>query len=128
MPRVYLCDDEREYRMLVKAVLNAEEGLQVVGEGGDSGFCLDDAAKHDPDVLLLDINMPGTNGLDALPALREAMPDTRVLMLTSGHPAEYEARALASGAAGFIQKPANIFDLPGMIRRKLAEAGLDDVL
>ncbi|MFL5845487.1 MAG: response regulator transcription factor [Solirubrobacteraceae bacterium] len=122
MPRVYLCDDQREYRVLLKAVLTTEQGMNVVGEGGDSGFCLDDAAKTHPDVILLDVNMPGTDGLAALPQLREAMPGTKIIMLTTAAPEECEQRALAGGAAGFIQKPRNIFDLPGMIREKLAAA------
>lgn len=124
-PRVYLCDDERDYRVLLKAVLNAAEGMEVVGEGGDSGFCLADAVKHQPDVLLLDINMPGAQGIDALPQLLEALPNTAIIMLTSAGPEQYERRALDAGAAGFIQKPRSIFDLPGMIRQKLADAGID---
>jgi DNA-binding NarL/FixJ family response regulator len=124
MPRVYLCDDQRDYRMLLKAVLTAEEGLHVVGEGGDGGFCLEDAAKTNPDVILLDVNMPGMDGIDALPHLREAMPGTTILMLSTARPEECEEKALARGATGFIQKPRNIFDLPGMIREKLADAGI----
>lgn len=125
VPRIYLCDDAREYRMLCKAVLDAEAGMEVVGEGGDSGFCLRDAAQHEPDILLLDINMPGTNGVEALAELREAMPNTSIIMLTSAASQEHERQAIEGGAAGFIQKPRNIFDLPGMIRQKLAEAGVE---
>jgi DNA-binding NarL/FixJ family response regulator len=125
VPRIYLCDDAREYRALLRAVLTAEEGLMVVGEGGDGGFCLDDAARTAPDVILLDVNMPGTNGLDALPRLRDAMPGTAVIMLTTAPAHEVEASALERGAAGYIQKPHNILDLPGMIREKLADAGIE---
>ena len=124
MPRLYLCDDQREYRMLLKAVLTTEEGLEVVGEGGDGGFCAQDAAKHQPDVILLDVNMPGVNGIDMLPQLRETMPDTQVIMLTSAPAEQCEEEALSRGAAGFIQKPRNIFDLPAMVREKLTDAGI----
>ncbi|MCW2991875.1 MAG: cheY [Solirubrobacterales bacterium] len=125
MPRIYLCDDQRDYRMLLKAVLTKAEGLDVVGEGGDGGFCIEDAAKTEPDVILLDVNMPGMDGIDALPHLREAMPGTKIIMLTTAPPEQCEERALARGASGFIQKPQNIFDLPGMIREKLAAAGIE---
>jgi two-component system NarL family response regulator len=125
VPRIYLCDDVREYRALLRAVLTAEEGLLVVGEGGDAGFCLADAAQTRPDVILLDVNMPGTSGLDALPQLREEMPDTKVIMLSTAPPETCEDLALERGAAAFIQKPRNILDLPGMVREKLADAGID---
>ena len=122
MTRIYLCDDERDYRTLVKTVLGTEDDMEVVGEESNSCNCLKDAEKYQPDVLLLDINMPGTSGIDALPRLREAMPDTSIIMLTSAHSDEHEREALDSGAVGFIQKPHNVFDLPGMIRAQLAAA------
>ena len=124
MPRVYLCDDQREYRMLLKAVINSEEGMEVVGEGGDGAACLRDATKHDPDVILLDQNMPGRSGLDTLPELKELVPDAAVIMLSTAAAEECEEEALRRGATGFISKPHNIFDLPGMIRGKLEDAGL----
>ena len=125
MPRIYLCDDERNYRTLLKAVLTAEEGIDVVGEGGDGGVCISDAAKCRPDVILLDQNMPGMSGLDALPFLRREMPDTAVIMLSTAPAGELERHALDLGASGYIEKPRNIFDLPAMVREKLAAAGVD---
>ena len=125
MPRIYLCDDAREYRALLRAVLTTEEGLNVVGEGGDAGFCLGDAADAHPDVILLDVNMPGISGLDALPQLREKLPDTTVIMLSTAPAEQCEDAALERGATAYIQKPRDILSLPGMIREKLADAGLD---
>ena len=126
MKRVYVCDDELDYRVLVKAVLAADAGVTVVGEGGDSRLCLDDAVRCRPDVLLLDMNMPGAHGLEVLPRLCEALPGTAILALTTGQAPEYERKVLDAGAAGYIQKPRNVFDLPGLIRDKLAEAGIGD--
>jgi DNA-binding NarL/FixJ family response regulator len=123
--RVYLCDDQRDYRTLLKTVLAEEDDLHVVGEGGDAGFCIEDAAEARPDAILLDVNMPGMNGIDAMPHLRKALPNAKVIVLTSANAREYEDLALRAGASGFIQKPRNIFDLPGMVRDKLAEAGLE---
>ena len=125
MPRIYLCDDERNYRILLKAVLTAEEGIDVVGEGGDGGVCISDAAKCRPDVILLDQNMPGMSGLEALPFLRREMPDTAVIMLSTAPADQCEEKALEAGASAYIEKPRDIFDLPGMIREKLADAGID---
>lgn len=125
MTRIYLCDDQRDYRVLLKAVLTPAEGIEVVGEGGGQGFCVDDAVKTSPDVVLLDLNMPGINGLDALPELREAIPDAQILVLTTAPAIESEREALERGAAGYIQKPHRILDLPDIIREKLAEVGID---
>jgi DNA-binding NarL/FixJ family response regulator len=125
MHRVYLCDDESNYRTLVKTVLAEEHDLHVVGEGGDAGVCVEDAAKTQPDTILLDVNMSGMNGIDAVPRFRKALPNARVIMLSSATALEYEGRALEAGANGFIQKPRNIFDLPGMVRDKLAQAELE---
>jgi DNA-binding NarL/FixJ family response regulator len=125
VPRIYLCDDAREYRTLLKAVLDAEAGFEVVGEGGDSGACIADVTRHDPDVILLDVNMPGRDGIEALPDIRDVAPEAHVLVLSTARAEECEERALGAGAAGFIQKPSNIFDLPAMIRRKLEDAGIE---
>lgn len=125
MPRIYLCDDQREYRALLCAVLTANEGLDVVGEGGDGGFCREDARASDPDVVLLDVNMPGVNGLDAIPMLRESVPSATIIMLSTAREDDCESEALARGAHGFIQKPRNILDLPAMIRGKLEDIGIE---
>jgi DNA-binding NarL/FixJ family response regulator len=122
VPRVYLCDDAREYRILLKAVLTAEEGLDVVGEGGDGGVCITDAERHDPDVVLLDVNMPGVSGMQALPRLREVLPEATIIMLSSAPSHQHEAQALRHGASACLQKPTNIFELPAMIRQTLAAA------
>ena len=125
VPRVYLCDDQREYRAILRAVLTTQEGLDVVGEGGDGGFCAEDAAATQPDVVLLDVNMPGVNGLDAIHTLREEVPEAKIIMLSTARPQDHEDDALERGAHGYIQKPRNIMDLPEIIRRKLADAGIE---
>jgi two-component system NarL family response regulator len=124
MPSLYLCDDQSDYRTLLRAVLTREEGMDIVGEGGDGESCLRDAARQQPDVVLLDVNMPGISGLEALPRLRQAVPDSVVLVLSTASAEEYEEIALQRGATGYIQKPRNILELPAIIRHKLETAGL----
>ena len=121
MPRIYICDDQADYRALLKAVLTDEEGLEVVGEGGDGAVGTEDAARIEPDVILLDVNMPGVNGLDAIPMLRERAPGTKIIMLTTARAQDCEQEALDLGAHGFIQKPPNVMDLPALIRGKIDE-------
>ena len=122
MTQIYLCDDEESYRTLLRAVFNEEQGMEVVGEGCDGQVCLHEAADASPDLVLLDINMPRMDGLEALPKLRELAPETDVIVLTSSDAPEHEREALALGAAGLIQKPRNVFDLPRLIRATLTAA------
>ena len=108
--RLFLCDDNVQYRMLARLVL--EKDHEIVGEAGDGLEAIEQAPETSPDVLLLDLNMPRLNGHDALPQLREALPDaTRIVVLTSGQAADERERAMASGADGFILKPKSVFAL-----------------
>ena len=124
MPRVYLCDDQREYRALLRAVLTAEEGIDIVGDGGDGGFCAEDALATAPDVVLLDVDMPGVSGFQAIPQLRDRLPGVAIIMLSTAPEGDCADEALARGADGYIEKPRNILELPAMVREKLADAGI----
>src|SRR3954451_10583057 len=93
--RVYICDDSPEYRMLLRMVL-ADAGATIVGEGCDGGECLAGAAAADPSIVLLDLNMPVVSGLEALPKLRELLPDgVKIVVLTTSKAAESEQAAIA---------------------------------
>jgi CheY-like chemotaxis protein len=118
--RVYICDDSPEYRMLLRMVL-ADAGATVVGEGGDGGECLASAAATNPSVILLDLNMPGVGGLEALPKLREALPDdVKIVVLTTSKAIESEEAAMAAGADAYVPKPIDATSVPHLIREKLA--------
>jgi DNA-binding NarL/FixJ family response regulator len=119
MPRVYLCDDAPDYRLLMREVLSTEDDIEIVGEGCNGEECVTQAPDLAPDVILLDVNMPRLNGLQALPQLREIMPDTEVLVLSSAEAGDIEERALRMGATGYLQKPMNVFGLAGAMRGKL---------
>ena len=119
--RVYICDDSPEYRLLLRMVL-ADEGAVVVGEGGDGQECLDRAAATDPSLVLLDLNMPGLSGLETLPRLREALPDTKIVILTTSKAAENEAAAMAAGADAYVSKPIDATSVPRLLREGLAAA------
>jgi two-component system, chemotaxis family, chemotaxis protein CheY len=117
--RVYICDDSPEYRLLLRMVL-ADEGALIVGEGSDGQECLDGVAETDPSLVLLDLNMPGLGGLDALPKLREAMPDVKIVVLTTSKASESEEAAMAAGADAYVSKPIDATTVPRLLREGLA--------
>jgi CheY-like chemotaxis protein len=113
--RVLLCDDEPNYRRLLRAVLEPE-GMEIVGEAGDGRECLEVAERVHPDVILLDLNMPGMDGLTALPELRAREPGAAVVVLSSAEREEAEERTIGLGAHAFLTKPRDIFAVPGLVR------------
>src|SRR3954467_10011961 len=121
--RVYLCDDNRSHRVLVRTVLASEPDLEIVGEAELGGECVEKAGAAEPDVVLVDNRMPGLDGLEVLPALRRALPETKLVMLSTAWTPETERAALRAGADAYVQKPRNIFDLPSLVRGAVGEAG-----
>ena len=104
--RIFIVDDHSVLRAGLKALLEAEPDMRVVGEAEDGPACLRLVQKAHPDVILLDINLPGMNGLEALKRLRTIMPESKVLILTMHDDADYLRRALKDGSAGFVLKQA----------------------
>ena len=105
--------------MLLRMVL-ADAGATVVGEAADGIDAIAEAAAADPSVVLLDLNMPGINGLDALPQLREALPGVKIVVLTTSKAIESEMAAIAAGADAFVSKPIDATSVPRLLREKLA--------
>jgi CheY-like chemotaxis protein len=121
--RLYVCDDNPSHRALVRAVLEPERDLRVVGDGWDIPRVVEEVAELQPDAVLVDMGMPGIDGVGALAPLREAAPRAALIMLsTAWSPAE-EQRALAAGATAYVQKPRVIFDLPVLVRGAAGDAG-----
>ena len=104
--RVLLADDHVVLRSGLRLLIERNEGIEVVGEAGDGNEALAKAKALQPDLVLLDINMPGLDGLAALPKLRQDSPKTRVLMLTMHDDVSYLQEALRAGASGYVLKRA----------------------
>ncbi len=109
--RVALADDHKILRTSLALYLNDNEGIEVVGEAEDGALALEMVRQKQPDVLLLDLNMPGTSGLDILPQLRADWPNVKVLVLTGRDEDAYIIRALRAGAHGYILKTTGETDL-----------------
>jgi two-component system response regulator DesR len=120
--RLLLADDQALIRGALAALLGMESDLTVVAEVGRGDEVVPAAIAHKPDVALLDVQMPGLDGLAAAGALREQVPGCRVLMLTTFGRPGYLRRALAAGASGFMVKDAPPEQLADAIRR--VHAGL----
>lgn len=105
--RVLVVDDHTLFRRGLTALLATDGRFVVVAEAGDAGEAQRRAAASRPDVILLDNHLPGVNGVDALPGLREAAPEARVLMLTVSEDEDDLAAALRGGACGYLLKTAD---------------------
>ena len=102
--RILVVDDHTLFRRGLTALLSRDARLCVVGDAADAGQALLRAAELQPDVILLDNHLPGVEGVSALPALREAAPEARILMLTVSEDENDLAAALRGGAIGYLLK------------------------
>lgn len=114
--RVVLADDHAVLRSGLKALLEADGDLEVVGESGDGEACVEQVLSLGPDIAILDINMPRCNGLEALEILQSKAPRTRVLILTMHDDVEYLRKVLSLGGAGYVLKQAASEELMSAIR------------
>ena len=134
--RLLLVDDQALVRGALGALLDLEEDLSVVGFAGDGEEAVTEAARVTPDVCLMDIQMPGVDGIEATRRVLAASPSTRILIVTTFARPGYLRSALDAGASGFIVKDASPEELANAVRRvhqglrvvdpALAEASLFD--
>jgi two-component system, NarL family, response regulator NreC len=104
--RIVLADDHAVVRSALRMLLDAEAGMEVVAEAGDVEGAIRYVRGHRPDVLILDLNMPGRPSLDALDDIAEASPDTNVVVLTMQSEPAFAREAMQSGVRGYILKEA----------------------
>ena len=114
--RVALCDDHTMVRSGLHLILAEEADIEVVGEAGTAKEAVELAGRARPDVLVMDLGLPGASGLAATGQVRQASPDTRVLVLTAHNDVVYLRRAFAVGASGYLLKEAADIDLVQAVR------------
>ena len=119
MIRVLIAEDQAMVREALAALLGLEHDIEVVAQVGRGDQVLDAARAAAPDVALLDIEMPGANGLDTTERLRAELPAIRVLILTTFGRPGYLRRAFDAGATGFLLKDAPAAQLASAIRRAI---------
>jgi two-component system, NarL family, response regulator LiaR len=127
--RVLIVDDHSVVREGLRAFLQLQEGLEVVGEAADGEEAIEAASRLQPDVILMDLVMPRLGGVAAMRRLREEVPEARVIVLTSFLDDDKLLPALRAGAAGYLLKNAEPQDLARAVRAAHAgEALLDPVV
>ncbi|HUF46452.1 MAG TPA: response regulator transcription factor [Vicinamibacterales bacterium] len=109
--RVILADDHTLVRSGIRRILDAEPGLEVVAEAADGDAALDLVRHAGADVLVLDLKMPGTDGIDVLRAAKAIQPALKVIILTMHAGQEYVARAVKAGADAYLLKDSAVQDL-----------------
>ena len=114
--RVLVCDDHAVVREGIRHVLEAEPGVTVVAEAGNAAQALALATEHRPDVIVLDVSMPGESGLRAVPRLREAVPEARILIMSMHDNAEYVREGVRAGASGYLLKDSAAAELRMAVR------------
>jgi two-component system response regulator DevR len=124
--RVVLCDDHELVRLGIRGLLEAQDDIEVLAEAGDGPAAVAAVETHSPDVVVMDIRMPGVSGIEACREIRSQFPDTRVLMLTSFADDEALFSSIMAGASGYVLKQIHGSDLVGAVREVAAGKSLLD--
>lgn len=114
---ILIADDHAVVRHGMRAFLETQPGFRVVAEAANGKQAVQMAAEHVPDVVLLDLNMPELDGIEATRLIRQASPHTQVVVLTSYHADEYIFPALRAGAISYVLKDIPMPELAGAIQR-----------
>jgi DNA-binding NarL/FixJ family response regulator len=118
--RVLVCDDVEAFRALMRYTLPEDPAIEVVGEAGDGLAAIESAAELQPDVVLLDLTMPGLDGIDAIPAVLERAPNARVVALSGWDADRMADAALAQGAVAYVEKSDDVQAIRDAVRAAAA--------
>jgi two-component system, NarL family, response regulator NreC len=118
--RIVLADDHAVVRSGLRLLLDAETGFEVVAEAGDLDSARRYVRGHSPDVLILDLNMPGGSSLEAIPDIRKESSGTQIVVLTMQQEPAFARHALGAGAIGYVLKEAADDELVEAVRRAAA--------
>jgi len=117
--KIIVADDHAVVRAGLRMVLDAQPDLDVIAEADDVESTLRKVRAHRPDVLLLDLNMPGESTLPKIPELRESSPDTRIVVLTMQNDPAFAREAFQAGAAGYVLKESAANEVVDAVRQVL---------
>jgi len=102
--RVLIVDDQEPFRSAARLVVSLTDGFEVTGEAATGESAVTMAKELSPDLILMDINLPGIDGLEATRQIVQAQPSAKVIVMSTYEPDEYEQRAIEAGAGAFMSK------------------------
>jgi two-component system, NarL family, response regulator NreC len=114
--KTVVVDDHAVVRSGIRLLLDAEDDIEVVAEAGDAREAVFEARAHKPDVILLDVVMPGRSGIEVIPDLLKESPESKILLLSMQDDAAYVREAFAAGASGYVLKEAADAEVVGAVR------------
>ena len=114
--RVLIADDSKPVRRGIAGLLSGDPDLEVCGEAADSSETLQKVDQLQPDVILLDVSMPGMNGLNTAQLLRRSFPSLKIIITSQHDPQQLRPRALEAGAHGCVDKARLVTDLVPTLR------------
>ncbi len=120
--KLFIADDNAVFRNRLASILRSLNGIDVAGVSGDVKGAIRSIRATKPDAVILDIRMPGGNGLDVLAAVKRLRPATTVIMLTCGTRSEYQARCFAAGADYFFEKSSDLQKMVSMLTKLAARS------
>ena len=115
--RIVIVDDLPETREKVRKLLQFESDVEVIAQAGNGEQAIEMAKKHVPDVILMDINMPGIDGIGACQRITQAVPTSQIIIMSVQSESDYLRRAMLAGARDFLTKPMSGEELITAIRR-----------
>src|SRR3954462_12402814 len=114
--RIMLADDHTLFRQGIRTLISAEADMEVVGEASNGGDAVDKSGEMRPDVVLMDIGMPGLSSFEATRQIKKSRPETKVLFLTMYDDEDYLVECMQVGAGGYVLKDSPAAQLLGAIR------------
>jgi len=124
--RTLIVDDDGSFRRRIKELLATEPDIEVIGEAADGQEAILKARELEPDLVLMDVRMPGLNGINATRQLKDEMPEIKVIIVSIFDLQEYREAATASGASGYVIKKSLIEELLPAIRGVLGKGPQDE--
>ena len=116
MSKVYIVDDSKAIRERLKEILVDIDGVEIIGESEDPTEALVEIRANQPEVVILDIHLPGISGIELLRRIKGEHPETRVVMLTNYPYPKYRQQSLAAGADYFFQKATEFEKIPDVLK------------
>ena len=114
--RVYLCEDDDGLRQLLRVSLEEDPGIRVIGDAGDGRTGVEGIEVTQPDIVVLDLGMPGLDGIDAIPLIRQGAPEAQIIVFSGFQASQWSGLAMRLGVARYVEKGASMEDVRATVK------------